>query len=106
MTPVAALSESRLQQLLGDLQTVHLHTRLRQEPMWNTTKEKLPDHGESAVQPYNGLLPNADITHLVCNVQVCAADKLGEESMMMNQVLDQDGNLLVTVAPWLPLICH
>ena len=78
------LSESRLQQLLGDLQTVHLHTRLRQEPMWDTTKEKLPDHGVSAVQPYNGLLPNADIPHLVCHVQVCAADKLGEESMMTN----------------------
>ena len=49
------LSESSLQQLLGDLQTVHLHTRQRQEPMWDTTKEKLPDHGESAVQPCNGL---------------------------------------------------
>ena len=51
--------------------------------MWDTTKEKLPDHGESAVQPYDGLLPNADIPHLVCNAPVYAADKLGEESMMM-----------------------
>ena len=75
------VSESRLQQLLGDLQTVHLHTRLRQEPMWDTTKEKLPNHGESAVQPYKGLLPNA---HFSPPGLQCADVRCGKPGRGMN----------------------